>query len=116
MSLIEAVEQQNEQQVQELLAQSTEVDIQNDKGETPLLIATHQNNVAIAKALIDAGADINKQDAIQDSPYLYAGAQGKTEILAYMLAHREPDQTVVNRYGGNALIPAAEKGHLENVK
>lgn len=116
MSLIEAVEQQNEKQVQELLAQSTEVDIQNDKGETPLLIATHQNNVAIAKALIDAGADINKQDAIQDSPYLYAGAQGKTEILAYMLAHREPDQTVVNRYGGNALIPAAEKGHLENVK
>lgn len=116
MSLIEAVEQQNEQQVHELLAQSTEVDIQNDKGETPLLIATHQNNVAIAKALIDAGADINKQDAIQDSPYLYAGAQGKTEILAYMLAHREPDQTVVNRYGGNALIPAAEKGHLENVK
>lgn len=116
MSLIEAVDQQNEQQVQELLAQSTEVDIQNDKGETPLLIATHQNNVAIAKALIDAGADINKQDAIQDSPYLYAGAQGKTEILAYMLAHREPDQTVVNRYGGNALIPAAEKGHLENVK
>lgn len=116
MSLIEAVEQQNEQQVQELLAQSTEVNIQNDKGETPLLIATHQNNVAIAKALIDAGADINKQDAIQDSPYLYAGAQGKTEILAYMLAHREPDQTVVNRYGGNALIPAAEKGHLENVK
>lgn len=116
MSLIEAVEQQNEQQVHELLAQSLEVDIQNDKGETPLLIATHQNNVAIAKALIDAGADINKQDAIQDSPYLYAGAQGKTEILAYMLAHREPDQTVVNRYGGNALIPAAEKGHLENVK
>lgn len=116
MSLIEAVEQQNEQQVQELLAQSTEVDVQNDKGETPLLIATHQNNVAIAKALIDAGADINKQDAIQDSPYLYAGAQGKTEILAYMLAHREPDQTVVNRYGGNALIPAAEKGYLENVK
>ncbi|MFD2867374.1 ankyrin repeat domain-containing protein [Kurthia populi] len=116
MSLIEAVDQQNEQQVHELLAQSTEVDIQNDKGETPLLIATHQNNVAIAKALIDAGADINKQDAIQDSPYLYAGAQGKTEILAYMLAHREPDQTVVNRYGGNALIPAAEKGHLENVK
>lgn len=116
MSLIEAVEQQNEKQVKELLTQSVEVDAQNDKGETPLLIATHQNNIEIAKALIDAGADINKQDAIQDSPYLYAGAQGKTEILAYMLAHREPDQAVVNRYGGNALIPAAEKGHLDNVK
>ncbi len=33
-----------------------------------------------------------------------------------MLAHTTPDQSVYNRFGGNALIPAAEKGHLENVK
>lgn len=116
MSLIEAVQQQNEPQVKALLAQSVDIDAQNEKGETVLLIATHQNDIAIAKMLIDAGADINKQDAIEDSAYLCAGAQGKTEILAYMLAHHEPDQTIVNRYGGNALIPAAEKGHLANVK
>lgn len=66
--------------------------------------------------LIDAGADINLQDQISDSPYLYAGAQGKTEILTYMLEKQVPDQQKVNRFGGNALIPAAEKGHLENVK
>ena len=116
MLLIEAVQQQNEQQVKALLTQAVDVDAQNEKGETALLIATHQNNLAIAKMLIDAGADINKQDAIQDSAYLYAGAQGKTEILAYMLRHQDPDPNVVNRYGGNALIPAAEKGHLDNVK
>ena len=82
MSLIEAVQQQNESQVKALLAQSIDIDAQNEKGETALLIATHQNDIAIAKMLIDAGADINKQDAIEDSAYLYAGAQGKTEILS----------------------------------
>lgn len=92
------------------------VDEVNEQGETPLLIATHQNFINIAKALIDAGADINQQDQQSDSLYLYAGAQGKTEILRYMLEKQVPDQNKVNRFGGNALIPAAEKGHLENVK
>ena len=73
------------------------------------MIATHLNQLDIAKTLIDHGADINQQDGIQDSPYLYASAQGKTEILDYMLKNGKPDQQIVNRFGGNALIPAAEK-------
>lgn len=88
----------------------------NEKAETALMIAVHNNQIDIAKQLIDAGADVNSQDTLQDSPYLYAGAEGRTEILAYILAHATPDQSIVNRFGGNALIPAAEKGHLENVK
>lgn len=116
-TLLQAVELADLEQVQELLNQGYRtIDEQNNQGATPLLIATHQNLVGIAKALIDGGADVNRQDHIQDSPYLYAGAQGKFEILAYMLANSAPDQTVYNRYGGNTLIPAAEKGHLDNVK
>lgn len=88
----------------------------NNKKETPLLIATHENDIEIAKLLIDAGANINQQDAIQDSAYLYVGAQVKTEILRYMMEHAKPNQQVRNRFGGNALIPAAEKGHLDNVR
>lgn len=88
----------------------------NDQGETPLLIATHRNYVEMATLLIEHGADINVQDHISDSPYLYAGAQGRTEILKFMLEHARPDYSKTNRYGGNALIPAAEKGHLENVR
>ncbi|MEO1771875.1 ankyrin repeat domain-containing protein [Candidatus Enterococcus ferrettii] len=116
-SLIEAVSANNLDQTNDILSSSNyPIDEVNEKSETPLLIAVHNNQVAIAKALIDSGADINKQDGIQDSPYLYAGAEGRTEILAYMLAHATPNQSITNRFGGNALIPAAEKGHLENVK
>lgn len=97
-------------------AGQSDINERNAKGESPLLIATHENNVALAQLLIDNGADVNLQDHIQDSPYLYAAAQGKTEILRYILAHSKPNQKIYNRFGGNALIPAAEKGHLENVK
>lgn len=115
--LIQAVENNDVEKVETILQDSSyPINETNDKGQSPLLIATHKNYVEVAKLLIDAGADINQKDSIQDSPYLYAGAQGKTEILKYMIVHAEPNHTVVNRYGGNALIPAAEKGHLENVK
>ncbi len=116
-NLIQAVENNDLEKVQEILQDpSYPINETNDKGETPLLIATHENYIEVAKRLIEAGADINLQDNIQDSAYLYAGAQGKTEILKYMIEHAEPNQNIVNRYGGNALIPAAEKGHLNNVK
>lgn len=116
-SLIQAASANDLDQTTRILSSADyPIDEVNEKSETPLLIAVHNNQPAIAKALIDAGADINKQDAIQDSPYLYAGAEGRSEILSYMLAHGTPDQAITNRFGGNALIPAAEKGHLENVK
>lgn len=115
--LITAVENNDVEKVQEILQDTSyPINETNDKKETPLLIATHENYIEVAKLLIEAGADINQQDSIQDSAYLYAGAQGKTEILAYMIEHAKPNQQIVNRYGGNALIPAAEKGHLNNVK
>ncbi|MGM0123323.1 hypothetical protein IGI37_000689 [Enterococcus sp. AZ194] len=116
-SLVPAVEASDVAAVRQILGDSTyPINEINEEQESPLLIATHQNNFEIAKLLIDAGADVNQQDKIQDSPYLYAGAQGRTEILAYMIEHGKPDQSVRNRFGGNALIPAAEKGHIENVK
>ncbi|WP_274308939.1 ankyrin repeat domain-containing protein [Solibacillus daqui] len=115
--LLQAVEANNLEKVQDILKDSSyPINETNKNDETPLLIATHKNYIEIAKALINAGADVNQQDRIQDSPYLYAGAQGKTEILAYILENATPDHQVYNRYGGNALIPAAEKGHLANVK
>ncbi len=52
---------------------------------------------------------------MQDSAYLYAGARGLDEILAMTLAHGA-DLRSTNRYGGTALIPAAERGHVATVR
>lgn len=79
------------------------------------MLATRANHVALARALIAAGADVNAKDAIQDSPFLYAGAEGRVEILKMTLA-AGADLKSTNRYGGTALIPACHHGHVEAVK
>lgn len=56
-----------------------------------------------------AGADVNAQDQIEDSPYLLAGARGHVAILRMKLA-AGADLKSMNRYGGTALThPTAYK-------
>jgi len=69
----------------------------------------------VARLLIERGADVNAKDPIQDSPFLYAGAEGRLEILRLTLA-AGADLKSTNRYGGTALIPAAHHGHVETVR
>ena len=88
-----------------------------DKDErTELLLATRANDVTAAAALIAAGADVNAKDRIADTPFLYAAAEGRLEILRLILATGRADLADTNRYGGNALIPAAHHGHPEAVR
>lgn len=91
------------------------LEVRNSQGQTPLMYAVYKNNETLAKALIEAGANVNAQDNIQDSPFLYAGAEGQYEILKLALSHGAKFD-IYNRYGGTALIPAAEKGHIKNVR
>jgi ankyrin repeat protein len=100
--------------VERLIREGASVKAKDNRGRTALLAATHGNHVDAARALIAAGADVNAKDDIQDSPYLYAGAEGRTEILKLTLP--TADLKSVNRYGGTALIPAAHHGHPDAVR
>lgn len=114
--LFQAVAANNLTKVKEILAtNSVNLEAQNSKGETPLMVATYKKYNPIALYLIDQGANVNTQDTNLNSPFLYAGAEGNLELVQKSLAHGA-DFTIFNRYNGTALIPAAEKGHLEVVK
>lgn len=88
-------------------------------GHSAILAATEENNVEMVKWLISKGADINFFDAskniIDQTPFLYAGAYGLDEILDVLIPQK-PDVHIKNGYGGNALIPACEKGYLSTVR
>ncbi|WP_077489660.1 ankyrin repeat domain-containing protein [Sinomonas mesophila] len=79
------------------------------------MAATKRRDLAEVRRLIDAGGDVNAKDPIQDSAFLYAGAEGFIEILELTLAHGA-DVRSTNRFGGTALIPASEHGHVEAVR
>lgn len=80
-----------------------------------LVRAAKANDVAAVTRLIQAGGNVNAKDAIQDSAFLYAGAEGFNEVLQLTLANGA-DVASTNRFGGTALIPASEHGHVDTVR
>lgn len=114
-NLINAVSDRDIKLVREILSSKPDLEIKDKKGRTALMIAAYNHDNKIVELLIAAGADVNAQDNLQNSPFLYAGAEGNI-VLLKMGLENGANFSVYNRYGGTALIPAAEKGHLEVVK
>lgn len=116
-SVLAAVERGDHAKLKQLLKAGAAVTARNAQRATALLLAVRKRDVAAVKLLVAAGADVNAQDNIKDSPFLLAGALGDVEILKLLIAASPgPDFTRVNRYGGSALIPACERGHVDAVK
>ena len=91
------------------------VDARDATGRTPILAATIADRPDAVRALLDAGADVDLQDDKLDNPFLYAGAEGLLEILR-LVNEAGADPAITNRFGGTALIPASERGHVEVVR
>ncbi|MFF4758323.1 MFS transporter [Streptomyces sp. NPDC001292] len=113
--LLEAVADDNPGAAAKAIRADANLEARNDQGQTPLVMATKANHVKMARLLLESGADPNAKDKIQDSAFLYAGAEGLNEILELTLEHGA-DVRSTNRYGGTALIPASEHGHVVTVR
>jgi ankyrin repeat protein len=113
--LISAAERGDTAAALRLIADGADINAQDARGRTPVLAATHANRVETVRALIAAGADINIRDNLKDNPFLYAGAEGLLDILRLTIA-AGADTRITNRFGGTALIPAAERGHVAVVE
>ncbi|MEQ1523653.1 MAG: ankyrin repeat domain-containing protein, partial [Aestuariivirga sp.] len=100
MLLIEAVQSGNTGKALELVSGGAPLEARDAENRTALLLATHANLVEIASTLIRAGADVNAKDNIHDTPFLYAGAEGRNDILKLILATGKANLRDVNRYGG----------------
>jgi hypothetical protein len=98
-----------------LLTDGADIDGRDADGRTPVLAATIGNHADTVRALIDAGANVDIRDNRLDNPFLYAGAQGLLDIVRLLIA-AGADPALTNRYGGVALIPACERGHVEVVR
>jgi uncharacterized protein len=113
--LIATAERGDTAGVRQLLQAGANINARDERGRTPVMAATHGNRVDTVAALIQAGADINIRDNRLDNPFLYAGAEGLLDILKLTIA-AGADTKLTNRFGGTALIPAAERGHVAVVE
>jgi len=101
--------------VLQFLADGADINMRDAQGRTPVMAATRGNQIETVRALIRAGADINIRDNRLDNPFLYAGAEGLLDILNLAI-DAGADTQLTNRFGGTALIPAAERGHVAVVE
>ncbi|WP_030700148.1 ankyrin repeat domain-containing protein [Streptomyces albidoflavus] len=113
--LIEAAEAGDAEGVKAALAAGARTEVSDASGRTPLLLASLGDHVAAARVLVEAGADPDAQDDRDDSAWLVTGVTGSVEMMRTLLP-AEPDQTLRNRFGGTALIPAAERGHVPYIR
>ena len=60
----------------------TNLNVQNKAGETPLMLAAINNQLALAKILIDRGADVNKPGW---TPLHYAATRGHRDMMRLLI-------------------------------
>jgi ankyrin repeat protein len=113
--LVEAAARGDLAGVEALIASGADLDLRDGRGRTAAMVATHGRRADIVRALLDAGANVDLQDERRDNVFLYSGAEGLLDILR-LAVKAGASPTLTNRYGGSALIPAAERGHIEVVR
>ena len=92
-----------------------DLDATDTLGRTAALIAAKAGRLDVLKALIDAGADINKKDNICLNPFLWGCISGNLELVRTCV-DAGADLTLLTRFGGVGIHPPAEKGHVEIVR
>lgn len=97
------------------LAAGANADARDTTGATALLVAARAGHSSAFQTVLDAGADVDLQDDDLANPFLWAGAEGRLDILR-LANEAGADPGITNRYGGVALIPASERGHVEVVR
>ncbi|HED3065695.1 TPA: ankyrin repeat domain-containing protein [Kluyvera ascorbata] len=97
------------------LYQGVDINVCNRLGQTAITLASLNKKYECVVALLDAGADINKQDQTCLNPFLISCLNNDLTLLRLLLPAR-PDLNRLTRFGGVGLTPACEKGHLEIVK
>lgn len=115
LQLIKAARDGDKDHIITLLKVGANINAQDEDGNTAVMAATQQNQVEIVKMLIAHGADINIRNNRLDNVLLYAGAEGLLEMVQLAI-QAGADTKITNRYGGIAIIPACERGHIEVVK
>jgi uncharacterized protein len=67
------------------IREGADINATDASGRTAVLAAVHGRHADTARALIDLGADVNKQDQSRDNPLLHAGAEGLLDMVRLLL-------------------------------
>lgn len=101
--------------LQHLLDQQIDVNTQDAKGFTPLIVAAYDEHEDATKLLLAAGADPNVQDRAGNTALMGVCFKGYPNIARLLIAHGA-DLNLQNGNGGTALMFATLFGRNKLVK
>lgn len=99
--------------IQRHINAGSELNVKDEYGSSPLIIAITFGKTEVAKALIEGGADLNSTNNDGSTSLHIAAFFCRTEIVEALL-DKGVDKTVKNNYGSTALESIS--GPFENVK
>ncbi|MBN2185577.1 MAG: ankyrin repeat domain-containing protein [Candidatus Krumholzibacteriota bacterium] len=112
--LLQESAQGNEISVKTLLTDGAEVDMRDEIGNTPLIIASDKGYLPIVQLLIKSGADVNAQNNLHWTALMFAAGSGDSAIVAVLL-EKEADPNTVSKSEYTALILASAGGYAKIV-
>lgn len=103
-SLFNAVKNGNMKQLKTALKKVNDVDFEGDFGRTPLEQAIFDGSQPMVKALLEAGASINRINDLDQTPLDFAKSQKETKIATFLKdegALKKSEVTAQNNRFGN---------------
>lgn len=110
-----AAEQGQLELLKSCLEKGVDINTTNRQGRTAIVNASLNKHYECVSFLINAGADINKQDQTCFNPFLLSCLNNDLTLLRIVLPAK-PNLDLLTRFGGVGITPASEKGHVEIVR
>ncbi|KAF5584287.1 ankyrin repeat [Fusarium subglutinans] len=95
---------------------TTDVDFQDDVGQTALSLAAQEDDTETMRQLIIMGADIELADRDGKTPLCWAAAEGKESAVKFLLDTGAQIEATEHIYGRTPLSWAAARGHSSVVR
>ncbi|ELX8380523.1 ankyrin repeat domain-containing protein [Providencia vermicola] len=112
---LSAAEQGNLDLLKNCLKKGVDINTTNRQGRTAIVNASLNKHYECVTFLINAGADINKQDQTCFNPFLLSCLNNDLTLLRIVLPAK-PNLDLLTRFGGVGITPASEKGHVDIVR
>jgi len=110
-----AAEQGQLDTLKKCLDNGIDINVTNRQGRTAIINASLNKHYECVSFLINAGADIDKQDQTCFNPFLLSCLNNDLTLLRLVLP-ANPNLDLLTRFGGVGITPASEKGHVEIVR
>ena len=114
-TFMDAIDNDDLDAVKSLIAEGTDVNIQNECKHTALMHAAYHGQLDIVQYVVQQGADIHVQDDNGATALMYAVCQGHLKVVQYLVRLRA-DVGIQDKYNDTALDYAMYHNHRGIVK